>query len=135
MKNPCKSHLPAQLARGRRCFERWRRTHKPPTRLPEHLWSLAAELAREYGISRTARTLRLEYNGLKKRIECLASDDASPVTPPPPFLELLPSGMHSTVECTLEREDAQGVKIRIHLKGRELPDLAALSRSLWSQGP
>jgi hypothetical protein len=132
MKNPRKSPLPAKLARGRRCFERWRRTHKPPTRLSESLWSLAVELAREYGLSRTARTLRLDYNGLKKRLEFLAPDKASPTTSPPPFLELLPSGMHPTVECTLEREDAQGVKICIHLQGRELPDLAALSRSLWS---
>ena len=133
MKNPRKSPLPAKLARGRRRFERWRRDHKPPARLPESLWSLATKLAREYGISRTSRTLRLDYNGLKKRLEFLAPDEASPATaPPPPFLELLPAGMPSTVECTLEREDAQGVTIRIHLKGRELPDLAALGRSLWS---
>ena len=132
MKNPRKSALPAKLVRGRRCFERWRRDHKPHTRLPESLWSLAVELAREYGLSRTARTLRLDYNGLKKRLEFLAPDETLPATPPPPFWELLPSGMHSTVECTLEREDAQGVKIRIHLQGRELPDLVALSRSLWS---
>jgi hypothetical protein len=132
MKNPRKTPLPAKLVRGRRGFERWRRTHKPPTRLPEPLWALATKLAREYGLSRTARILRLDYNGLKKRLEFLASDETSPVTPPPPFLELLPSGMPSIIECTLEREDAQGVKIRIHLKGRELPDLAALGRSLWS---
>ena len=79
MKNPRQSPLPAKLARGRRRFERWRRDHKPPARLPVYLWSLAAELAREYGISRTARTLRLEYNGLKKRLEFLAPDEASPV--------------------------------------------------------
>ena len=60
MKNPSKSNLPAKLAHGRRCFEKWRRAHKPPTRLPAHLWSLAAQLAREYGLNRTARTLRLE---------------------------------------------------------------------------
>jgi hypothetical protein len=131
MKNPRQSALPAKLARGRRRFERWRRAHQPPTRLPESLWSLAVELAREYGLSRTSRILRLDYNGLKKRLEFLAPDKASPATPPP-FLELLPAGMPSTVECTLEREDAQGVRIRIHLQGRELPDLAALSRSLWS---
>jgi hypothetical protein len=132
MKNPRKSPLTARLARGRRRFERWRCDHKPPTRLPESLWSLAVELAQEYGLSRTSRTLRLDYNGLKKRLACSAPDETSPATPLPPFLELLPSGMHSIVECTLEREDAQGVKIRIHLKGRELPDLAALGRSLWS---
>jgi len=31
--------------------------------LPEPLWDLAVKLAREYGANRTARTLRLEYNG------------------------------------------------------------------------
>jgi hypothetical protein len=131
MKNPRKSSLPAKLVRGRRRFERWRRDHQPPTRLPESLWSLAVELAQEYGLSRVSRTLRLDYNGLKKRLVCSAPDETSPATPPPSFLELLPSEMHPTVACTLEREDAQGVKLRIHLQGRELPDLAALSRSLW----
>ena len=132
MKNPRKLPLPAKLARGRRCFERWRRDHKPPTRFPESLWSLAIELAQEYGLSRTSRALRLDYNGLKKRLEYLTPGEASPVIPSPPFLELLPSVTPPTVECTIEREDAQGVKIRIHLQGRELPDLAALGRSLWS---
>ena len=132
MKNPLKPNLPAKLARGCKCFERWRSTHKPHTRLPEHLWSLAAELAREYGLNRTARTLRLDYYCLKKRIEFPISDDISPAIPTPQFLELLPSGTNSTVECTIECEDAKGARIRIHLKGRELPDLAALSSSLWS---
>ena len=114
MKNPRKTPLPAKLARGRRRFERWRHDHKPPTRLPESLWSLAVGLAQEYGLSRTSRILRLDYNGLKKRLEFLAPDETSPATAPPPFLELLPPGTPSTVECTLEREDAQGIKIRIH---------------------
>jgi hypothetical protein len=132
MKHPLKSNSPAKLARGRRCFERWRSTHKPYTRLPERLWSLAVELAHEYGLSRTSRTLRLDYNCLKKQVEFRVSDDASPAIPTPPFLELIPSGTDSTIECTIECEDAKGAKIRIHLKGRELPDLSALSSSLWS---
>ena len=132
MKNPMKSNLPEKLARGRKCFEKWRSTHKPPTRLPEHLWSLAAQLAREYGLNKTARTLRLDYNGLKKRIKFPVSGDASQEIPTPPFLELLPAGPHASVECTIECEDAKGATIRIHLKGRELPDLAALGRSLWN---
>ena len=130
MKNPLPSNIPAKLARGRRCLERWRRTHKPRTKLPESLWSLSAELARQYGLNRTARTLRLDYNGLKKRIKFMGADDASPAMSP--FLELLPAGTPSTVECIIECEDGQGARIRIHLKGRELPDLAALSRGLWS---
>ncbi|MBW2063209.1 MAG: hypothetical protein JRI95_16825 [Deltaproteobacteria bacterium] len=132
MNNLSKSNLPTKLARGRKCFEKWRRTHKPPTRLPEHLWSLAAQLAREYGLNKTARTLRLDYNSLKKRMEHAVSGEASKPIAPAPFLELLPAGPQANVECTIECEDGQGARIRIHLQGRELPDLAALSSSLWN---
>jgi hypothetical protein len=31
----------------------------------------------------------------------------------------------------MELEDAGGAKLRVHLKGFETPDLAALSRSFW----
>jgi hypothetical protein len=40
MKNSRKSVLPAKLARGRSRFERWRRDHKPPTRLGDLFMSL-----------------------------------------------------------------------------------------------
>ena len=69
MKKPLKSKLPAKLARGRRSFEKWRSTHKPRSRLPGHLWSVAEELAGEYGVSRAAHALGLDYYGLKKRIK------------------------------------------------------------------
>ena len=132
MNNPLKSNVPQKLARGRQCFEKWRRTHKRRTRLPEHLWTLAAKLAREYGLNRTARTLRLDYHGLNKRVQLPASDEAAPALAPLPFLELPPAATPPTVECTIDCEDGQGTRIRIHLQGRELPDLAALSRSLWN---
>ena len=132
MKKPLESNLPAKLARGHRRFERWRSTHPPHSRLPEPLWSLAAQLAREYGVSKTARTLRLDYHGLKKRSELVVSDEASKPIAASSFLELLPAGPHMPVECTIECEDGQGARIRIHLTGRELPDLAALSSSLWN---
>jgi hypothetical protein len=133
MKNPLKSNVPQKLARGRRCFEKWRRTHKPRTRLPEPLWALAAELAREYGLNRTARTLRLDYHGLKKRIERAISDEAAKPVAASQFLELRPAGLHASVECTIECEDGNGTTLRIHLQGPDLPDLTALTRSLWSR--
>ena len=34
-------------------------------------------------------------------------------------------------ECVLELEDPGGAKMRVHLKGVQAPDLAALSRSFW----
>jgi len=139
MKHPLPVNLPAPLARGRRRLERWRRTHKPRTKLPESLWSLSAELAREYGLNRTARTLRLDYNCLKKHLDALVADGSAPALSTcrpagraPTFLELPLAGTPSAVECLLECEDGRGARIRIHLQGGELPDLAALSWGLWS---
>lgn len=132
MKYPSKSNLPTKLARGRERFEKWRGKQKSRSRLPEPLWGLAAQLAREYGLSRTARILRLDYHCLKKRIELAVSDKVLKPTAAPPFLELIPAGPPAGVECTIECEDGQGARIRIHLRGRELPDLAALGRSLWN---
>lgn len=132
------TNLPAKLVRGQRRFERWRSTHRPHSRLPKSLWSLAAQLAREYGVGKTARILRLDYYGLKKRSELVAADEALKPTATPLFVELLPAGSPAGVECTLECEDGQGSRIRIHFTGQEFPDLpglAALSRSLWKGEP
>jgi hypothetical protein len=101
--------------------------------LPEHLWTLAAELAQEYGLNRTARTLRLDYHGLKKRMELPISGEVSSALPPSAFLELRPTEAHSSVACTIECEAGQGGRMRIHLQGHELPDLAALIGSFWSR--
>ena len=140
MKTSPQAELPVKLARARRSFEKWRSTHKLRSRLPEHLWSLAVESAREYGLHRTARALRLDYNGLKKRTEFPVPGKSSPAAPAgnrhakqpaEQFLELLPAGTNPVIECTIECESARGDRIRIHLQGRELPELAALSRELW----
>lgn len=133
MKNPSKANLPAKLTRGRERFEKWRSTHKPRARFPKHLWSLAAKLAREYGLNRTARTLRLDYNCLKKRIESTVSGDTSQAAAGSQFLQLLGSELTANLECTIECEDAKGARICIHLKGAELPDLAAISSVLWTR--
>ena len=133
MKNPSKSHLPAKLARGRERFEKWRSKQKTRARLPQPLWSLAVKLAREYGVNRTAHTLRLDYNCLKKRMESSVSGDSSQAVAGPKFLRLLPSELTAVAECAIECEDTKGTRIRIHLKGAELPDLAALSSVLWNR--
>ena len=124
MKNPSKSNLPAKLARGRERFEKWRSTHKQRTRFPERLWSAAVKLAHEYGVNRTARALRLDYNGLKKRMESSVSGDLSQAVVGSKFIQLLGSELTAVAECAIECEDAKGTRIRIHLKGPQLPDLA-----------
>jgi len=132
MKTRTKSDLPAKLARGRERFEKWRGKQKTRTRLPEHLWSAAVKLAQEYGINRTARALRLDYGGLKKRTEATVSD----VEPQAgaEFIQLLGSELTTVAECAIECRHADGTTIRIHLKGPELPDLATLPQTLWQGG-
>jgi hypothetical protein len=126
--------LPAQLEELGRRFERWRRTRKVRTRIPDRLWGSAVKLAGRYGIHRTARVLRVDYYALKKRVEGKAAATASNVPGGPDgaaFLELPAAAWVGAGECTLELEDASGAKLRVHLKGFEAPDLAGLSRSFW----
>lgn len=134
MKNRSKSNLPAKLARGRERFEKWRRKHKNYRRLPEYLWSAAAKLAGEYGINRTACALRLDYGGLKKRMGASVAASSSQAVVEPKFLQLLGSELTAAAECIIECENINGIKLRIHLKGPQLPDLTALGSVLWSQG-
>ncbi len=124
------SDLPARLARAQERFDTWRRTHTGYRRLPDSLWSAAVKLAGVYGVNRTVRALRLDYNGLKKRVEATAS--AGPSTTNPTFVQLLGPELTAAAECVLECEDATGKKLRLHFKGPQLPDLAALSRAVWS---
>jgi hypothetical protein len=130
MKTRSKSNVPARLARGRERFDKFRKKHKGYRRFPDSLWSAAVKLAQTYGVNRTARTLRLDYNALKKRLESTVSDTSPEATPNPKFIELLPSELTAAAECALECRRPDGTTIRIHLKGPQLPDLAALSHTL-----
>ena len=130
--------LPARLEDLRRRFEDWRRTRKVRTRIPDRLWASAVKLAGRHGIHRTARALRVDYYALKRRVEETAAANASNApegTDGAAFLELPAAAWVGAGECTLEFEDTGGAKLRIHLKGFESPDLAALSRSFWQSEP
>jgi len=108
-------------------FERWRSGHKARLPIPNALWKAAVEAAREHGVFRAAKTLRLDYTKLKRVME---SDAASIRVPPPRFVELAPADGIAMAECVIELEGPRG-KMRIHWKGAIPPDLAALSRVLW----
>ncbi len=130
MKTRSKSNVPARLVRGRERFGKFRKKHKGYRRLPDSLWSAAVKLAQTYGVNRTARTLRLDYNGLKKRLESTVAASPSDAETCPTFIELLSSELTAAAECALECHRSDGTTIRIHLKGPQLPDLAALSHTL-----
>jgi len=125
--------LPTVVDSVRRRFEHWRRTRRTLSRIPESLWAAAVEMAGTCGISHTAKTLRVNYNALRKRVEHQAT--AAPRRPEEntvtTFLELAPPTRVGSCQCTVELEDDSGAKMRLHLQSAETPDLAALSRSFW----
>jgi hypothetical protein len=90
-------------------------------------------MAGAYGLHRTAKALRVNYYALKKRVEreAAVAPRASQKGVMATFVELASPLGSGSCEYTLELEDADGAKMRVHLKGGTTPDLAALSRSFW----
>ena len=117
------------LARGRDRFEAWRRSRTVGDRIPDQLWSLAVTLAAAHGLSRTAAALRLDYYSLRQRV---AARSGEPSAVAPAFIELSPPSLAPSTECVVEFEDGLGARLRVHLRGGEVPDLVALGRSFWS---
>ena len=133
MKHPSKSVLPAKLEKGQQHFEQWRSQHQTRRRLPDHLWVLATELARQYGISRTARILRLDYQRLKRISQRPVFKNCTPETSAIQFLDLISEKPSQPVQCNIECEQFHKGKIRIELKGPNWPDLTCLCSQLWNQ--
>ena len=124
--------FPPRLEALRRRFKQWRRTRKIGSRIPEPLWSAATKLAEAHGIHPTAKALGVDYYCLKKRLEeKSASGSGAACGNGAAFVELAGPAQLAVPECILELEDVEGAKMRIHFRGIEPPDLAALSRSLW----
>jgi hypothetical protein len=128
------------LARAAARFAGWRETTRLGARIPQSLWDLAVELAERHGVSRTAATLKLDYYSLKKRLaakDATAEEIRQPTDAParrPAFVELSAAPFVTSGECLIEFESASGAKMRVHLKGREMPDLVALGRDFWEAG-
>ena len=125
--------FPPRLEALRRRFKQWRRTRKIGSRIPEPLWSAAVKLAELHGVHQIAKALGVDYYSLQKRLQ-EKSVSSSPMVASASegrFVELAGAVPMTAQECILELEDIAGAKMRIHCKGMEAPDLAALSRSFW----
>lgn len=131
-KSRARSLVSAPLEAVGRRLARWRGTHKHRSPLPEALWGAAVTAARECGLHRTARTLRLDYYSLKKRVETANHDGSLRQEINPQFVEFVPPAPNFFPECTVELEHPRGTKMRIHLKGAGAPDLVSLTRAFWS---
>ena len=133
--------LPARLEAGRRRFERWRRTREGRSRIPDPLWNSAVKLSATYGIHRTAKTLRLNPDSLKKRVASTNGNGSRGQKKPrqkaaTAFVELVPTEGACPPECIVELENPRGAKMRIHAKGSQIPDVVtAVSQVLFGTMP
>lgn len=137
MKAKKRAELPQRLERGRRRFEKWRATRQS-RRIPESLWNEAVGLAEEFGLHRTSRALRLNYDGLKSRVGRLREKTsggkrtAAPVAKASGFVPLMSSGLFGS-EGSAEYKRTDGSWMRVEWKGAA-PELSTLSESFFQGG-
>jgi len=120
--------VPMALRAARRQFDRWRRQHRPRTRLPEELWQKAVPLARKHGVNRTAGALGLKYYSLKKRVDAPVIGVPKAQETPCEFVEVLRSPITaSSLACTIELDDGSGTTVRMHVRGICMADVASFA--------
>jgi hypothetical protein len=115
--------VPEAIARLQRQLEQIRSSQPPRSRLPEPLWGAAVELARQHGIYQVAHTLRLDYMGLKKRLNGMPRERRK--RRKTGFVELVAPPPTVMPECVIEFESANGAKMRIEWKAAAPPDWAS----------
>ena len=119
------------LEEARRRIARWRETR--PYRgaaMPAALWAAAVALARQHGLYTTARTLRIDYGSLKKRLDPTGRGRV----PSPAFVELptaaRPTGLGP---CVIDLEASRGRRLRIEVTGVTMADLVMLTQVAWGR--
>jgi len=118
--------IPEAIAQLQRQFDQFRSTQPRRTKLPEPLWQAAVDLAREHGIYPVAHPLRLDYVGLKKRLNSRAR------APKPKFVELTAPQAILQHECAIDLECPSGHRMHIQWKAAVPPDWISLSRA-WRE--
>ena len=115
-------------------FRRWRERRKRGEHIPPALWAAAVGVAKEHGPHRIAHELRVDYDGLKKRLE-RAGGKAHAGKVDTQFVELLAASAATAAgmrECVVELENARGAKMCVALNGNGLAGLAGVCSAFWS---
>lgn len=133
MKVKNESALPVRLGRGRNQFERWRATRQK-RRIPESLWKLAEGLGAEFGVHRTSRALRINYEHLKRRVTSATEENGKlrAGVKASGFVPLMSVGIVGG-EGAAEYKGVDGSWMRVEWKGAA-PELAGLSESFFYGG-
>ena len=113
-------------------FALWRESRTRGQHISSTLWAAAVRMVEQHGLQRTAKELRVDYDRLKRRVECGGSPTQTGETEPQ-FVEMFaPPAFNAkeTCGCVVDMENARGGKMRIELKS--LDGLAELSSAFWS---
>ncbi len=121
--------IPEAIVQLQRQLDQFRSTQPRRTKLPESLWQAAVELARQYGIYPVAHPLRLDYMGLKKRLDGVSSGRTATK---PAFVELIAAHATPLEECVIEFDAPSGSKMRIQWKASAPHDWVSLLRA-WRE--
>lgn len=104
-------------------LDEWRSSQNRRRRIPEPFWSRAAELVNELGITKVSTTLRLSFEGLKRRTL------TSPVTTAaeePAFLEWLIAPQ--VASCLFKVESDSGARMQVEVANLTPSGLAEVLR-------
>jgi hypothetical protein len=124
------SPIPAPIEQLRLQLDEFRSTRPHRTKLPETLWQAAVELARQHGVYSVAHPLRLDYTGLKNRLDGVPSPQKKATKPA--FVELVSAHPATMADWVIEFESSVGSKIRVQWKASTPPDWISLFRA-WRE--
>lgn len=118
------------LERVKQRFAQWRASRRRGQHIPRALWAAAVGLAGEHGAERIAHELRINYGRLTQRLDGGGAGTAGEVAS---FVEVVTPSAIGGGECVIEMQNARGARVRIEIKGGDLPGcVAGVSRSFWS---
>ncbi len=128
--------LPAEVKRLQERIEQWRRTRGRRTAMPSELWSAAVTLAKRAGTYTVARALRINFEGLKRRMAEAALVGTTPARAPSTFVELTGAqilGAPSATGTVVEIEEG-GLRIVVRLANDAHVDVAQLIAAFRQRG-
>jgi hypothetical protein len=99
------------------------------SRIPEALWNEAATVARDAGLYATARALRFNYEGLKKRVRAAAKKGGGGAG----FVALPMPVFNAGVKVLVDLVGRDGEQMRIDVAGANAMDVVALAQAFWSR--
>jgi hypothetical protein len=118
----------------RQRFEQWRESRKHRTPIPDSLWEGAVSLCADHSLYRISRSLRLDYNVLKRRV-CYSHAERLPEpVMSSAFVELDLKASLPEADYLVEMEDKDGAKMKMHIKGRLYFDPLEFMKVFLGQG-